>query len=101
MKPTAVSSLSLTLPAHAVTAPYRPLHKHLVDRYAETVVLTFAEIDDLLGGGLPDVARLQADWWADVNADGSVSPQSQSWTAARRSSTPNLLARKVTFKTVM
>jgi hypothetical protein len=41
-----------------------PLHKYLDGRYADAVVLTFAEIEDLAGFALPDLARLNNDWWA-------------------------------------
>ena len=102
MKSTLLSSLAMTLPHAAAVAPeYQPLYKYLNDRYATTVVLTFAEIQDLVGFTLPDNARLQNDWWADVCADGSSSPQSAAWTSAKRSSRPNLIAQKVTFESVM
>ena len=44
---------------------------NLVNRYANTVVLTFAEIEDLLGFTLPDPARLHSEWWTspDPNSD--------------------------------
>ena len=38
------------------------LYTYLRDRYANRVVLTFAEIEDLLGFALPDPARLQRGW---------------------------------------
>jgi hypothetical protein len=101
MKPTLLSSLARTLPQPAQVPPaYRPLHKYLADRYAVVVVLTLDEIQDLLGFSLPDEARLQSDWWSDIRADGSSSPQSSAWISAQRSSVPSLLARKVTFRTV-
>ena len=100
MNSTLLSSLAMTLPDASVVAEYRPLQKYLVDRYADTVVLTFAEVADLLGFALPEAARFQNDWWADVCADGSVSPQARAWIASRRSASPNLLAQKVTFMSV-
>jgi hypothetical protein len=82
----------------AVSAEYLSLHKYLDDRYANTVVLTFAEIEDLLGFTLPALARLRQDWWANGDADSSPSAQSCSWTRARRSATANLLAETVVFE---
>jgi hypothetical protein len=82
----------------AVPVKYRSLHKYLDDRYANTVVLTFAEIEDLLGFTLPDLARLRLDWWAGAAADSTPSAQSRSWTEASRSATPNLLAQTVVFE---
>jgi len=102
MKPTLLSSLARPLSPSAPVAPeYRPLHKYLNDRYAATVVLTFSEIQDLVGFTLPEEARLQADWWADVRADGSSSPQSGAWTSAKRTARPNMIAQKVTFESVI
>ena len=41
----------------AMTGRYLLLYKYLENRYANMVVLTFAEIEDLLGFALPDQAR--------------------------------------------
>ena len=80
----------------AVPAQYLSLHKYLDERYADTVVLTFAQIEDLIGSRLPDLARLQAEWW---DADGELTPSahSRSWTNASRTAKPNLLAQIVVF----
>ena len=51
---------------------YRPLHKYLDDRFADTVVLTFSQIEDILGFTLPDAARVEQEWWADADADGAA-----------------------------
>jgi hypothetical protein len=84
-------------PSTAVPTEYRGLHKYLRDRFADTVVLTFAQIEDLLGFALPDAARRQAEWWANADAAGSRSAQAQSWTQAGRTATPRVLARTVAF----
>jgi hypothetical protein len=77
---------------------YLLLYKYLEQRYAHTVVLTFAEIEDLLGFALPVAARLQREWWA--NTDPATEPlgYSDSWILASRTATPNLLARTVAFE---
>jgi hypothetical protein len=82
----------------AMADGYRPLHKYLHDRYADSVVLTFAEIEDLLGFALPEPARVEPAWWASADVDGRASPQSQSWTQADRTATPRLLAEVVVFE---
>jgi hypothetical protein len=82
----------------AVPAEYRSLHKYLDDRYANTVVLTFAEIEDLLGFTLPGLARVEQDWWATADADSTPSAQSRSWTQASRSAKANLVAQTVVFE---
>jgi hypothetical protein len=81
----------------AVPAQYRPLHKYLDGRYADTVVLKFSEIEDLLGFTLPDLARLQEEWWANGDADSAPSAQSRSWIQASRTAKPNLAAQTVVF----
>jgi len=82
----------------AVPREYLSLHKYLDTRFANIVVLTFAEIEDLLGFTLPDLARLQQAWWANADADSTASAQSRSWTQASRTAKPNLLARTVVFE---
>jgi hypothetical protein len=80
-------------PRPAATGRYALLYKYLNDRYADTVVLTFAEIEDLIGFRLPDQARDQLEWWT-----GTVrSTHSDAWTLASRTASPNLLACTVAF----
>ena len=80
-----------------VSAPYRVLFEYLEKRYANRVVLTFAEIEDLLGSALPDQARLNREWWTDTEVDAAHPRCSDCWLLAHRSATPNLLARSVVF----
>ena len=82
-----------------VTA-YRALEAYLKGRYADTLVLTFGEIEDLLGFALPEAARRRVEWWTDDTVDGGESPQSHAWTHAGRTAKPNLFARTVTFERV-
>jgi len=82
----------------AVPREYLSLHRYLDNRFADTVVLTFAQIEDLLGFPLPDLARLHHEWWANGDANSTPSAQARSWTQARRTATPNLLARTVVFE---
>jgi hypothetical protein len=87
------------MPSPPVSMPpeYRALHKYLKDRYAETVRLTLQQIEDLIGVRLPDVARVDRDWWANPSEGAVPSPQSQSWIQADRTATPNLRAGTVAF----
>jgi hypothetical protein len=82
----------------AMTGKYLLLYKYLQNRYANTIVLTFAEIEDLLGFTLPDQARLDRAWWTAVPVDVTESGYSDSWVLARRTAVPNLPARTVTFE---
>jgi hypothetical protein len=80
-----------------MSGTYLLLYKYLENRYANMVVLTFAEIEDLLGFALPDQARLDRAWWMDATRN--VEPNySDSWKLARRTAVPNLLARTVAFE---
>lgn len=79
-----------------VPAEYRSLHTYLEQRYARIVVLTFEQMEALLGFALPAPARTEREWWtgAAVRANG----YSEAWVGAGRTATPNLLARTVTFE---
>ena len=55
--------VSLPKAGTATAGEYRTLHKYLQDRYADTVVMTFGEIEDLIGFSLPDAARVEPAWW--------------------------------------
>ena len=81
-----------------MTGQYRLLYQYLENRYADTVVLTFAEIEDLLGFALPDQARLRQEWWTEAAITGGGSNYSDSWILASRTAAPNLLARTVAFE---
>ena len=74
------------------------MHKYLAERYADIVVLTFGQMEDLLGFALPQAARAQSEWWAEGNAGSPRSPQSRAWTMADRTAKPNLVARTVMFE---
>jgi hypothetical protein len=79
----------------AVHAAYAGLHVYLKGRFADNLVLTFDEIEDLNGFPLPEPARVRAEWWA---TGSDASPQSCAWTQANRTATVNLFARTVLFQ---
>ena len=80
-----------------MSSPYVPLHKYLEHRYADTIVLTFAQVEDLLGFTLPEIARVDRGWWASTEADPAKPVASPSWTRAGRTAVPNLSAKIVVF----
>jgi hypothetical protein len=85
------------LAKQAMSGPYLLLYTYLDTRFADTVVLTFAQVEDLLGFALPAQARLRAAWWT-ADADGGAVPHySHSWTFAKRTAVPNLAAQIVSF----
>jgi hypothetical protein len=75
---------------------YLPLYTYLEHRYASSVVLTFEQIESLLGFALPAAARQEPGWWTSVAGNGLRNREA--WTAAKRTAMPNLLARHVTFE---
>lgn len=83
--------------ASLVSGRSAPLHKYLDDRYADAVVLTFAEIEDLIGFALPELARVSKDWWTTPDPNATRSRFADSWIQANRTARPNLGARTVAF----
>ena len=81
-----------------VLAEYRALFKYLRDRYADMVVLTFGQIEDLLNRALPPEARALATWWTDAAEDGAPSAQAHTWIQAGRTALANVGAGTVRFE---
>ena len=75
-----------------VPPEYAGLHRYLHDRYASLVVLTFEQIESLLGFPLPGAARTELTWWTTPDR------HTAAWVKAQRSAAPNLLARNVAFQ---
>ena len=92
-------SLRNTAPNEAkppVPAAYMPLFTYLDRRYAGTVVLTFEQIEALLGFTPPSPGLADAEWW--TGPSGANDRHTAAWTAARRSAAPQLSARIVAFE---
>jgi hypothetical protein len=85
-------------PQPVMSGKYLLLYRYLQNRYADTVVLTFGQIESLLGFSLPDQARLNQRWWTNAEATAAGANYSDSWKLARRAATPNLLAQTVAFE---
>lgn len=80
-----------------VPAEYQPLHKYLDGRFADTVVLTFADLEALLGFVLPDAARFDPAWWSNPDSSDVCAPHCGTWINAHRIARPNLPAQIVRF----
>jgi hypothetical protein len=74
---------------------YRGLYAYLEHRYATVVVLTFEQIEALLGCTLPTAARTEREWWTTT---GETQGHSVAWTEAGRTAAPSLGAGIVTFE---
>lgn len=104
------TSVTETLPRYPMTSTvfrknlalvqpeFRPLHKYLDERFANRVVLTLSEIEDVLGAALPEVAKLNDAWWLDEGDE--THQQSQTWRQAQRTAAPRLKAGTVTFERI-
>jgi hypothetical protein len=68
----------------------------LEHRFASTVVLTFEQVESLIGFALPGLASTERDWW--TSGTPHADRHSEAWTVAGRSAAPNLLARTVVFE---
>lgn len=80
-----------------MSGPFKVFFDYLENRYANTVVLTFAQIEDLLGSALPAAALVDNEWWTGAEVDMAKPRCSDCWLLARRSAVPNLPARIVRF----
>jgi hypothetical protein len=79
-----------------VPPAYMPLFTYLDRRYAATVVLTFEQIEALLGFAPPSPGFADAAWW--TASPGASDRHTAAWTAARRTAAPKLSARIVAFE---
>ncbi len=84
-------------PAPAVSGKYARLYTYLANRYADVIVLTFGQIEDVLGFALPTLAH-QTAWWTPGETNVEGSRYSDAWTLAGRTATPNLKAKTVVFE---
>ena len=94
--PDRITIVPAARPRPRVRDGYLPLYTYLEHRYASTVVLTFEQMEALLGFALPEAARREPAWWTAVAANGA--PDGNAWTVARRTATPNLPAKNVRFE---
>jgi len=79
-------------------ANYRPLHTFLAGRFADRLVLTFGQMEDLLGFPLPAEARQHPSWWELPAGGAPRSEQAECWASAQRTATANLQAATVLFE---
>ena len=87
-------------PSRRIAGMYQPLHAYLQGRFADTAVLTFDQIESLLGFALPEGARTHDDWWLGQGEDAGAAGHTDAWRLAGRTATPNLQARVVAFERV-
>ena len=71
---------------------------YLETRYADDVVLSFGQIEDLLGAPLPAEARTQPLWW--LGREPAAARYALCWRSAGRTAKPNIAAHHVDFERV-
>jgi hypothetical protein len=81
-----------------VAGKYVLLQKYLEQRYADVTVLTFGQIEDVLGFTLPQLARTYHAWWTQGATNVEGPQHSDAWILAGRTATPNLQAGTVVFE---
>jgi hypothetical protein len=85
----------------ATAGIYGSLYQYLEHRYADTVVLTFQQIEDLLGFALPAPARVDPEWWTNPAPEAAgLAGWSDAWRLAHRTADPHLRAGNVVFERV-
>ena len=77
---------------------FSAFHGYLEHRYADLVILSFGQIEDLLGSRLPDRARVDAGWWAGGEPD--TARYAVAWRQSGRTARPNLPAGNVAFERI-
>jgi hypothetical protein len=82
-------------PVKRAAFPYASLNAYLEHRHASYVVLTFEQIESLVGFSLPALASTDREWW--TGPSGETDKHADAWTTAGRTAMPNLLARTVAF----
>jgi hypothetical protein len=94
----AVATARIEPPQRRMSGEYAALHAYLDGRYAHTVVLTFVDIEALIGIPLPDAARVSGEWWTVRPGTGPATRYADAWRLAHRTARPNLRARTVAFE---
>jgi len=83
-----------------MSGEFLALYTYLENRYAETVVLTFGQMEALLGFALPPGARSDRAWWMAARTDAPEGRHRDAWMLAHRTAAPNFPAGIVVFERV-
>jgi hypothetical protein len=80
--------------------PFNGLRDYLKGRYADSIVLTFAQIESLNGTPLSDAARASVEWWSGGRSTDGADVPTRAWTTAERTAVANIGAQTVRFDRV-
>ena len=95
-----VNEVAPAAPPKRISGEYLALYTYLENRYAQTVVLTFEQMEALLGFALPPRARSDQAWWIAARTDAPRAPHRDAWILAHRTAAPNFAAGIVVFERV-
>lgn len=76
---------------------YDPLEKYLANYGKEEIIMTFADIERIIGFSLPASAVNHAEWWANESKDSSFHSHAKAWRSAGYQVRANRPERKVVF----
>jgi len=79
---------------------YDPLRLHLKRVATSSTVLTFTEIERVIGTSLPPTAGKRSEWWANEISPASRHVQCHAWRDAGFNAFPNLTGQTVTFRRI-
>jgi hypothetical protein len=77
---------------------YDPLRDRLIASRSQSVKMTFAEIEVLIGRSLPKSAYAYATWWANENPEITTHSHIRAWTSAGYKAKLDPMKRAVTFR---
>ena len=78
-------------------AKYDPLSRHLMQQAGHEVLMTFAEVEAVIGATLPRSAKAYPEWWANESDPRTAHVQVRSWLDAGFRTTVNLSREMVKF----
>jgi hypothetical protein len=79
-------------------AKYDPLGRHLMQQSEDEVLLTFAQIEGMIGGALPASARNHLEWWANETNPRTTHVQARAWLDAGFKTSVDLNRQRVMFR---
>jgi hypothetical protein len=79
-------------------AKYDPLSQHLMQQAGQEILMTFAEVEAVIGATLPPSAKAYPEWWANESNPRTTHVQARSWLDAGFRTTVNLSCGMVTFR---
>lgn len=77
---------------------YDPIRMRLVSIEESSLVLSFEEIEELIGQALPKSAHEYDAWWSNEDINKTAHTQSKAWTTAGFDAEVNRARRQVTFR---